>query len=101
MACPEREVPAWNYGQSPKYDFVQGKKYACGWIEVRLNVKGGRIEACKIQGDYFFVRPTEEVEQALTGLLHRYDDLYQALKKLPLNDYFGAVQAEELMGLFF
>lgn len=92
---------AWNYGQSPKYDFVQGKKYACGWIEVRLNVKGGRIEACKIQGDYFFVRPTEEVEQALTGLLHRYDDLYQALKKLPLNDYFGAVQAEELMRLFF
>ncbi|MBO7278437.1 MAG: lipoate--protein ligase [Bacteroidales bacterium] len=92
---------AWNYGRSPQYDFVQGKKFPCGWIELRLNVKGGKIEACKIQGDYFFVRPTEEVEEALTGLLHQYDDLYQALKKLPLNDYFGAVQAEDLMGLFF
>lgn len=92
---------AWNFGKSPKYDFVQGKKFPCGWIEVRLNVQAGKIAGCKIQGDYFFVRPTEEVEAALTGLLHRYDDLYQALKKLPLNDYFGAVQAEDLMGLFF
>ena len=92
---------AWNYGKSPKYDFQQGKKFACGWIEVQLNVVAGKIAACRIQGDYFFVRPTQEVEAAVIGIPHRYDDLYQALHRLPLKDYFGVLQAEELVELFF
>ena len=92
---------AWNYGMSPKYDFQQGRKFACGWIEVHLRVVGGKIAACKIQGDYFFVRPTEEIEAAVIGLPHHYDDLYVVLSRLPLQDYFGNLEAADLVGLFF
>ena len=61
----------WNYGNSPRYGLNQT------------------------------TRPTEEVEQALTGLPHSHDAVLSALSALPLTDYFGPAAADELTELFF
>lgn len=90
----------WNYGQSPRYDFFQSRKLPCGFIEVHLNVRSGRITECRIQGDYFFTRPTAEAEQALTGLPHRREDIDRCLTALPLDELFGTVDRKALLELF-
>lgn len=91
----------WNYGSSPRYGLNQTRRFPWGFIEVSLDVSGGIIRSCSIHGDYFFTRPTEEVETALTGQVHTFDTILSALSALPLADYFGPVTAEELARLFF
>ena len=91
----------WNYGNSPRYGLNQTRRFPWGFIEVSLDVYGGIIRSCSIRGDYFFTRPTEEVEQVLTGLPHSHDAVFSALSALPLTDYFGPATADELAGLFF
>ena len=90
----------WNFGSSPSYGLNQSRRFPWGFVEVSLDVSGGLIRSCSIRGDYFFTRPTEEVEQALTGLPHSHDAVLTALSALPLTDYFGPATADELAELF-
>lgn len=90
----------WNFGNSPRYGLNQTRRFPWGFLEVSIDVSGGIIRTCSIRGDYFFIRPTEEVERALTGLPHSYTAIHAALSALPLNDYFGSVSAGELTELF-
>ena len=91
----------WNFGNSPGYGLNQTRRFPWGFIEVSLDVAGGIIRSCAVRGDYFFTRPTEEVERALTGLPHSHGAVAAALSALPLADYFGPVTAAELAELFF
>lgn len=91
----------WNFGSSPAYGLSRVHKFPSGLIEVSLDVSGGIIRSCSVRGDYFFTRPTEEVEQTMAEVPHKYEAVLEALSRLPLADYFGPVQAEELAALFF
>lgn len=90
----------WNFGTSPNYGINRYRKFPCGFIEAALDIAGGKIRSCKISGDYFFLRPTEEVEAALTGLPHERPAILATLQTLPLPDYFGQITAEELTDIF-
>ncbi|HIZ86014.1 MAG TPA: lipoate--protein ligase [Candidatus Coprenecus stercoravium] len=91
----------WNFGSSPRYGLNQIRKFQSGLIEISADVCGGIIRTCSIRGDYFFTRPTEEVEQALAGVPHTHTAVLSALSALPLSDYFGPISADELTSLFF
>src|SRR5699024_542258 len=41
----------WNYGKSPKFNVQASHKFDAGLVDVRLDVKNGTIENCKIYGD--------------------------------------------------
>lgn len=89
----------WNFASSPRYGFCQSRKFPSGFMEVSLDVSGGIIRSCSIRGDYFFTRPTEEVEQALTGIPHTAEAVFAVLSTLPLQDYFGPVSPADLTSL--
>ncbi len=86
----------WNFGKSPKYAFSNTFRLPCGLFDISLQVREGVISECNIQGDYFFLRPTEEVCAALCGTPHDYDSILSVLSGFPLCDYFGADIAKEL-----
>lgn len=90
----------WNFGASPEYGTNRYKRFPCGFVEVSMDISGGKIRSCKISGDYFFLRPTEEVEAALTGLPHERAAILATLQTLPLSNYFGQITAEELSEVF-
>lgn len=90
----------WNFGSSPAYAIQRYRRFACGFVEASLNVAGGKISSCKISGDYFFLRPTEEVEEALIGLPHEKEAIAARLGTMPITEYFGAVSPEELAEVF-
>ncbi len=86
----------WNYGKSPKYTFSNTFRLPCGLFDVSMQVSGGVIEDCHIQGDYFFLRPTEDITSALRGTPHNYGAILAVLSKFSMKDYFGAEISEEL-----
>lgn len=101
LLCREKySTWQWNFGNSPGYGFSQSRRFPWGFVEVSLDVSGGVIRTCSIRGDYFFTRPTEDVEQALAGIPHTLEAVTDVLSSLSLNDYFGPVQAGELASLF-
>ncbi len=93
---------AWNFGYSPKYNFkkiIRTKN--SGTLEFNLHVADGRIHQMKIFGDYFNIRETEEIEDALTDILHKEDSIRDALKNYNLSEYFNNITMNEFIeGMF-
>lgn len=91
----------WNYGESPKCNFSQTMRFDIGTVEAKLNIVNGRISEAKIYGDFFGVRDVAELEQVLTGLPYTREDVEQALNNVELHNYFGNIEAKQLIELFF
>lgn len=89
----------WNWGTSPKYTYSNVVKLPSGLIEIFLNVEKGIIRECRICGDYFFTAPTSELEELLTGVLNRYDDIFAAVSSVDINRYISGMTPEIFTGL--
>jgi lipoate---protein ligase len=92
----------WNFGYSPKYNFRKTIRTTnSGTLEFNFNVADGRITEIRIFGDYFNIRETEEIENALTGISHNEDQIRKTLLPLNLSDYFNNITIEEfIQGIF-
>lgn len=86
----------WNFGKSPKFRLTGKFKLPCGFFETFVDVKDGYITKCQILGDYFFIRPTSDICQALEGTQHSYSSIKERLSQFPLKEYFGEDIIEEL-----
>ena len=87
----------WNYGKSPKYEYKNSVKHACGLIEYNLNVQESMITDVSIYGDYFGKRDIRELEEVLTGLKHNKADLEYGLKDVNLNNYIIGLSKEKFI----
>ncbi|HRY99236.1 MAG TPA: lipoate--protein ligase [Bacteroidales bacterium] len=91
----------WNFGYSPRYDFIRSFSTSGGHVEVHFDVKDGIIREARIFGDFFHIRDTAELENLLTGLPHEYEALRQALHNTEVGLYIRGCTADEfLQGLF-
>ena len=88
----------WNWGESPDFDIQKSQRFPVGLIDARLNVSGGIIKDCRIFGDYFGSRDTEELERLLVGIKYREDEIRQVLRGVPLEEFFGRISLEEFLG---
>ena len=87
LARARYENWAWNFGVSPAYGFVRRLRIPAGVFEVRLDVQQGIIRAACIRGDFFALRPVEELEALLCGCLHERDALATRLKSAEPGGY--------------
>ncbi|HPW77866.1 MAG: Lipoate-protein ligase LplJ [Bacteroidetes bacterium ADurb.Bin037] len=92
---------AWNYGRKPAMEIVKRERFPGGNMEVHLNVKDDIIEDVKIYGDYFFLSPTGDIENALRGCDRTRDAVKERLKGFALEDYFRNIPGERFLDLFF
>ncbi len=90
----------WNYGYSPKYSFEKKVRFPAGSVNVRLDVSEGKISSAKIYGDFFGISDVADIQSTLCGVLHREAEIRQKLSKFNLNNYFGAIPADELIQVF-
>jgi lipoate---protein ligase len=90
----------WNYGKSPEFNVRRSKRFPIGSIDVRLNVKNGIIESCKIYGDFFGMGELGDVEAKIEGCRYRPEDIEEALADVDLHAYFGDISLEDFLGLF-
>ncbi|HEI6360012.1 TPA: lipoate--protein ligase [Staphylococcus aureus] len=89
----------WNYGRNPKYNFEREEKFEKGFVQIKFDVKRGKIEHAKIFGDFFGVGDVIDLENALVGCLHDFEHIEEALSEYDLYHYFGDIDRHELIRL--
>ncbi|SCS52041.1 lipoate--protein ligase [Staphylococcus caeli] len=89
----------WNYGRNPKYNFEREEKFEKGFVQIKLDVKKGRIEHAKIFGDFFGEGDITELENALEGTMHEFESIEEALSNYDIYHYFGDIDRYELIRL--
>jgi len=91
----------WNYGKSPEYNMKVSHKFPSGLLDVRLDVKNGIIQNCKIYGDFFGIGDVADIEKALVGVRHSRDAVEEALKDFDIPYYLGKITKEDLINLIY
>ena len=89
----------WNYGKNPKYNFERDEKFEKGFIQVKFDVKKGKIEHAKIFGDFFGEGNVNELEDALVGILHDYTHIKEVMKGYDFYHYFGDIDKDSILKL--
>lgn len=91
----------WNYGRSPKFNMQHSKRFPAGSIDLRLEVKKGIIQDCKIFGDFFGVGDIVDIEQRLIGRQYDRKTISDALEDIDIPHYFGNVSKEDFLDLIY
>jgi lipoate-protein ligase A len=91
----------WNFGHSPKYNFLQGARTPGGTLEVNLRVEKGIIKEAKFFGDFFGVKDIQDIEIALEECKHGQDEVRSVLARFDLKQYFHKMSAADIMAVFF
>jgi lipoate---protein ligase len=91
----------WNYGKSPKFNLQHSHRFPVGSIDVRLEVNKGKIENCKIYGDFFGVGNVDDIEEKLIGTRYERKDIAGALEGVDIQHYFGNVTKDEFVDLVY
>ena len=89
----------WNYGKSPQYDLRRQARYPWGQIDIRLELKQGRIILCKIYGDFFTDQDIGSLEKALQGIIFDRDEVVQRLDSLELHEYVPDMDVQQWLEL--
>lgn len=89
----------WNFGRSPNYNMQKSAYLACGLVEVSLRISRGFIEDIRIYGDFFGIADKAELETALTGTVHRPDQIRSALEPFDLQNYIYGITPEQFIDL--
>lgn len=90
---------AWTYGEDPPSDVQRARRFAAGELDVRLAVRGGRITAVRVYGDFQGPEDVRGFEARLTGVAYERGAVERALEGVEVGAYFGAVSKEEVLDL--
>lgn len=91
----------WNYGKSPAFNIQESHKFPAGLVDVRLDVKKGIIENCKIYGDFFGIGRVQVIEDKLTGVQHERKAIEKALADVDVPHYLGKIAKEDFINLIY
>ena len=91
----------WNYGKSPAYNVQASHKFPTGLLDVRLDVKKGIIENCKIYGDFFGIGEIKDLEERLIGVRHQREAVANALRDFDIEHYLGKITKEQFIDLIY
>jgi lipoate-protein ligase A len=90
---------AWNYGENPSSNVQRARRFPAGELDVRLDVKEGRVVGARIFGDFMGRENVGALEARLVGLPYARSDIEHALRSVEPADYFGDVSREDLLDL--
>ena len=91
----------WVYGESPKFELQQSKRYKGGNLDIRLNVKNGLITDFKIFGDFFGNKDIKEIEELILNNRFEESHIRNILKDIDFNDYFLNITLDEFLECMF
>jgi lipoate---protein ligase len=89
----------WNYGENPPSNVQRAKRFPIGEIDARLDVQEGHLAGVRIFGDFMGRRDVGELEARLVGVPYTRDAVVAALEGVPMSEYFGEVEWDEVVAL--
>ena len=90
---------AWNYGENPASNVQRNQRFTGGEVDVRLDVKDGRIVSARIFGDFMGRQDVDELEALLAGVLYERDAMLDALADVDMASFFSGISRSEVMGV--
>ncbi|MFL5574616.1 MAG: lipoate--protein ligase [Gemmatimonadaceae bacterium] len=87
----------WNYGENPASNVQRARRFPAGEIDVRLDVREGRIAAARIFGDFMGREEVGALEARLLGLPYDRAAIAARLSDVRVSDYFGDVAREDVL----
>lgn len=87
----------WNYGRSPKTDFINKKRFAGGTLDVRLAIEKGMITDAAIYGDFLSLKPASVLAESLIGIPYTEKAVNEALSVFCPEEYLGTITKKELI----
>ena len=97
LARTRYENREWNFGASPPYGFARRARIPAGTFDIRLDVRRGIIRAARIRGDFFALRPIEELEALLHGCPHEGAALAARLESAGLDGYIRQLKTDDFI----
>ena len=97
LARGRYESREWNFGASPAYGFTRRARTPAGTFDVSLDVKRGIIRAACIRGDFFALRPVEELEALLCGCPHEREAVAMRLEAAGLGGYVQRLNTDDFL----
>ena len=91
----------WNFGHSPKYNFINEKKFPFGTIECNIEVQLGQIKDISIYGDFFSKLDISDIEARLIGVNHAEPDIKMAMSEFNISDYFSNANLQDVLSCMF
>ena len=91
----------WNWGRSPRYDYSNKKRFPGGTLEVRADIKAGKVIDLVFFGDYMATADNGVLLDALRGQTFRKDVISGLLDRFDLSAMFGHISREEILSLLF
>ena len=90
----------WNYGKSPAFSIEKKRRLeGFGAIRISMEAENGRISAFASDGDYFGVKPYNDIADVLRGVQLERGALLSALGSLALGDYYENLSADDFVSL--
>lgn len=72
----------WRFGKTPQFDFETDKRFSFGDTQIYFNSRNGVIRETKVYSDCLNTELTTEIENALTGVHFRKEEIKAALSKM-------------------
>ena len=72
----------WRFGKTPQFDFETDKRFSFGDTQIYFNSRNGVIRETKVYSDCLDTELTTEIENALTRVHFRKEEIKAALSKL-------------------
>lgn len=72
----------WRFGKTPQFDFETDKRFSFGDTQIYFNLRDGVIRETKVYSDCLDTELTKEIENALTGVHFRKEEIKAALSKM-------------------
>ena len=89
----------WTFGASPDFTFTRTRRFPCGTVTARLDVRRGVIHCAEFTGDFFGASPVAELAEALSGCPHRAGALRDVLTRFEVGRCIAGLDAESLLSL--
>ncbi|MGH4123772.1 MAG: lipoate--protein ligase [Clostridium sp.] len=91
----------WTYGESPEFNMEKSKRYPFGQLNIKLNVKDGRIKALGIYGDFFANKDLSKLQEGFIGVDFKEESLRQVIQGLELQEYIQGITIEDFIDCTF
>jgi len=93
--------PMWTYGETPKFNFHNAKRFEGGKVEVYLDVKNNIVTSCRIYGDFLGVAPIQGLESQLVGQMFDRQSMYNCVDGQSLKSFLGSISKEQFLSCIF
>lgn len=91
----------WTYGESPEFNMEKNKRYAFGQLNIKLDVKDGKVKAMGIYGDFFANKDLLKLQEGFIGIKFEEESVKKVIQTIELQEYIKGITNEDFIDCMF